>query len=257
MIYFNTKHFAKNFIWLKKIDSTNTYIKNNIPNLKDKTVVATLNQTNGRGTKNRKFYSIPGKTLAISILIKNIKTKILKIMPIFCSNILIKTITNFNIENAKIKWFNDILINNKKISGILCESEIEGTICNVILGVGINITATKKELLNLNLPNAGSIFSETQKFIKPELFLQNFIETFEIYYLKYFENIENFNPENIISYYKKNCCTIGKYVKIVNIKTKHTAIGKAINITNNGNILINFNNKLIQLNNNNFSIFTL
>ena len=163
MIYFNTKYFAKNFIWLKKIDSTNTYIKKNNTILKDKTVVATLNQTNGRGTKNRKFYSIPGKTLAISILIKNIKTDILHIMPIFCSSVLLKTIKNFNIEKATIKWFNDILINNKKVAGILCESEIKGITCNIILGVGINITATKEEFSKLNLLKAGSIFSETQK----------------------------------------------------------------------------------------------
>lgn len=254
MIYFNTKYFAKNFIWLKKIDSTNTYIKKNNTILKDKTVVATLNQTNGRGTKNRKFYSIPGKTLAISILIKNIKTDILHIMPIFCSSVLLKTIKNFNIEKATIKWFNDILINNKKVAGILCESEIKGITCNIILGVGINITATKEEFSKLNLLKAGSIFSETQKFIKPEFFLQKFIETFEIYYSRY---IKKFNPENIISYYKENCYIIGKYIKILDIKTNYTFTAKAINITNTGNIIVNFKNKKIKIGNDNFSILNL
>ncbi len=253
-IVFKTKKFAKNFIWLNSVERTNSFIKQKVENLQNKTVVATLNQTKGRGTKNRKFLTVPSKTLAVSVFFKNFSINLLNHLPKVFSLSLIECLNNFNVNNCKIKWFNDITINEKKIAGILCESSIFKKTTNCVVGVGINLLATEKELKNLKLFKAASVFSETKIKIKPEDFLKNFIETLELTFLNF---LENFSEEKLIklnTLFQKNCETIGKDVKVFNIASKELFTAKAVGISLNGNLLVNLNNKTYSLNYSKYSV---
>ena len=86
------------------------------------------------------------------------------------------------LANVKIKWPNDILVNKKKVAGILMESQISGNqISNVVVGIGVNINQT-------NLPeatfSATSILLETEKETDLEFFTQILSEHLEVRYLQ-------------------------------------------------------------------------
>ena len=245
----STTKLNYNIIWKDTIESTNTFILENQDSLKNKTIIATLNQTKGRGTKKRTFKSIPQKTLAFSILLKKIELSCLIKIPILTAICFIKTAKNFSINSCKIKWFNDILIENKKIAGILCESKILNKTANIVIGVGANILSTEQELINLSLLKATSIFSKTNLKIDPTDFLNVFVEIFD----KLFKTLIN-NEKKLINLYEKNCQTIGKNIKIFNLKTGEIFFGKALNLTPFGHLLVSRNNNLTKIDYNTFSI---
>ncbi len=246
-INFNTKCFGKSFIWLDSVKSTNDFVAQNMKMLDNHTVVATLNQTSGKGTKKRKFHSVVHKTLAVSFCLKKTPTYLLPHLPKVCAVSLIFTLKKLQIKGCKIKWFNDITIDNKKIAGILCESSIIDNMADAIIGVGINILANKKELEDLGLFNAASIFSKTNKIVAPKLFLKNFVEIFEETYFKFMFKTNQKKILKLHKIFEQNCSTIGKIVKIFNIKTGEIFFAKTIKILLNGKLLVASNNKLLPI----------
>lgn len=66
----NTRILGRNIIYLEEIDSTQEYIKRNEKDLVDGTIVITDNQTKGKGTKGRIWYTKPRRKLDILIFIK-------------------------------------------------------------------------------------------------------------------------------------------------------------------------------------------
>lgn len=119
------------------IDSTNLYVKKHYKELDNFTFVSSLYQTKGKGRNKHLWYSNPGDNLLCSILIKD-KDIISKGGLI--SLITACTISNYleknKFSNVNIKWPNDIYINNKKVAGILLESQIPEY---VVIGVGLNV----------------------------------------------------------------------------------------------------------------------
>lgn len=248
--------FHNNLIWLKSVDSTNEYLKKHKNNLKNKTTIATLNQTDGKGTKNRKFISTKSKTLTFSILFKDVDVSLLPHFPKACSLSLIQTLKSINIKNCSIKWFNDILIKDKKIAGILCESSILKNKADLIAGIGVNILTTEQEFKKLNLNNAGSILSTTNIKIAPSLFLLKFLSSFQSFYSNFLidNKLENFKMLNYL--FQENCSSINKNITVLKIKTKKFFLAKSLKISLNGDLIVSSNNRLLKLNYNDFSIIS-
>lgn len=119
-------------ITFDELDSTNDYLKKNHSKYKKNTVIRALKQTNGRGRFSRVWES--KEDLTFSILF-NENNPHHFIAPLAINNILNKL--NYN---SSIKWPNDILIDNKKVSGILIEKIFCGEDNVTIVGIGINIS---------------------------------------------------------------------------------------------------------------------
>ncbi|MCL2706233.1 MAG: tRNA 2-thiouridine(34) synthase MnmA [Spirochaetaceae bacterium] len=100
------------------------------------TLVLAYNQTDGKGRiEGRKWLSVKGESLTFTILIKNSDVKfVLSLFPLFAGFCIAGFLKKeFGIESF-IKWPNDVLINRKKVSGILCENSSGYVLC----GIGIN-----------------------------------------------------------------------------------------------------------------------
>ena len=136
--------------YFSTIDSTNTYIKNLLEkNLNQNLIVVADSQTAGRGRMGRSFYSPDASGLYFSLTIDLQNKNITPAQITAFSGVEVcNTIKEFfNIE-AKIKWINDIFINNKKVCGILAEGIIDyntGKIAKVVLGIGINLYKSKED----------------------------------------------------------------------------------------------------------------
>ena len=129
---------GKNIKIFEELDSTNNFVKMNVSNLDHGTVVVSKKQTNGRGRRDNVWLSEEGN-LYMSILLKEdiYRDSIFKYI-VKSSVAIIRTLGLFNI-NALIKYPNDCLIDNKKISGVLIESLGSKNLEFIIIGIGINV----------------------------------------------------------------------------------------------------------------------
>lgn len=180
------KNLSTDFIgqiiqYYSKLDSTNTKAWELIAkNSENGTVVITDDQLKGRGRQSNKWNSIPGKSLTFSIIMY---PKALPSQINLYSLIVGLAITDCLIENniqAQLKWPNDILINEKKVGGILCESKISGgVIKSLVIGIGLNVNENITELPETLRDNATSLMIESGKQFQLEILLANILNHLE------------------------------------------------------------------------------
>ena len=137
----NCIHIGANIVFLPKIDSTNNlakeYAKSNAP---EGLVIVADSQTGGRGRMGKSWYSPPKTGVYLSILLKPpLKTDQLSLITLVAGVSAIETINEFSHQSANLKWPNDILINGKKVCGLLCEMiPNKENPCFLVIGIGIN-----------------------------------------------------------------------------------------------------------------------
>ena len=192
-------------IKLDAIDSTNSHLKKllNEESLDDLTVVVSKHQTQGRGRNGNTWSNKPSLNLAFSIYKRFSDFEIDKkfMLNVISSISVYETLKKYNLLDLTIKWPNDIMTANKKISGILIENNIRGnSIKNSVIGIGININQSEFK----NLPNATSIFIETGKLNSIEIIVQELQKAleknFNLFRINENELIKNYNS----LLYKKN-----------------------------------------------------
>lgn len=121
------------------ISSTNKFIKENYETLDNYTVVTAKYQSAGKGRMTRNWESSNADNILMSILIKEFKERSdLNLLSLVASMSVHKFLKKY-LDNLYIKWPNDILVNNKKICGILLEGKINNDSKMVVIGIGINI----------------------------------------------------------------------------------------------------------------------
>ena len=138
-------------IFLENIDSTNLWAKTNIEELEDKTIVFAGAQTQGRGRLQRKWVDLGKGNLFMSIVLKPDKNyEHYANLTQYLSVTLCKTLEEYGIK-PEIKWPNDVLVNGKKIAGILAETSVKGTkFKGLVLGIGVNLNAQEKDFSKID-----------------------------------------------------------------------------------------------------------
>ena len=239
-------------IKLKKIDSTNNFAKLLFEYYKleelDRTVICTQQQTNGRGTGNNKWISEPGKNLTFSIIYAP------QNLPLDQIFYLSKTISCGIVDflqmlgiKAKIKWPNDIYVNDKKICGILIENSILGhRIHYSIIGIGLNVNQT-------HFPgdlNATSIKLILNQEIELSWALEQLLD--KIFY--WLDTLEQNKFDQIDQFYLDHLYLLGK--KAAFRRDGHILDAKIIGVDNFGRLILQtsdtqsyqtFNQKEIEL----------
>ena len=168
---------GRKIIRLESVDSTNNYIANLLKEgiLEDGTVILADEQFAGKGQRNSEWLTSPGENLTFSFFLSNVNLSVQNQYFLTCivSISLVQLLNKFGLD-AKIKWPNDIYINNKKISGVLIENQLSSSeIKNSIIGIGLNINQREFDGLN-----ATSVLVETEIRRTPMDVLYSFIEIF-------------------------------------------------------------------------------
>ncbi|ADC65548.1 biotin/acetyl-CoA-carboxylase ligase [Ferroglobus placidus DSM 10642] len=122
---------VEKFLYFEEVDSTN-----NVAKKEERSCVLAKRQTAGRGRLGRKWESEEGGLYFSFEFPRKVPAVKAHRVTILTGLVVAKTLEKFN---AKIKWPNDILIDGKKVSGILCELVGEELSSRVIVGVGINV----------------------------------------------------------------------------------------------------------------------
>lgn len=125
-------------IGFDELDSTNSYMKENYKDLSDGTVVFAKKQNKGRGRLNHVWMSEVGNIYLSILKTKDITHKSLFHELVKISLSIVELLSLYGIE-AMVKYPNDILVNKKKICGILIESKGSLNLEYIVIGVGLNI----------------------------------------------------------------------------------------------------------------------
>lgn len=151
-------------IHLDTIDSTNTYAKKHAATLSktEMTCITAEEQTAGRGRYQRKWVSPRGVNIYATFCFR-LPSKTLHLGSIAqvmaCSFATLLLHEGFH---PKIKWPNDLYLNGKKLSGILCETLFSANEVEVFLGIGINVNMAAEIAASIDQP-ATSLMIETGK----------------------------------------------------------------------------------------------
>ena len=119
----------------EELDSTNKYVLENYENLNDLDVVYTLKQTNGRGRLGRSWEC--NESIAMSIVLKDKLSFDLGLVSFVAASALYNVTSKYT-NAVSIKWPNDIMVNDQKICGILCQSKIIIKVECLVVGIGFN-----------------------------------------------------------------------------------------------------------------------
>ena len=188
-------------IKLNSTDSTNSYLKRLIiqRTLEDFSVVVANNQTNGRGQRGSVWLSEQGKNLTFSVFKKKLNLDPSKqfILHILVSLSIVKALDSFNVPRLSIKWPNDILSGNFKISGVLIENLIkQNQIEHSIIGIGLNVNQLKFE----GLTKVSSLKKIMPLAVDKDKLLVKIIDKLKIYFKLYAQNGSEFFTSEYESY---------------------------------------------------------
>lgn len=154
------------------------------------TVIIADEQTKGKGRMNRVWHSQPNDGIWMSIILRpQLQPYLAAQLTLLTATVLAEVIEEVTKVKPQIKWPNDILINRKKIAGILTEMQAEqDTIQYVVIGMGINVNQILESLPEDIRHKASSLRIETGKTWSLKDFIQAILTKFEIAYANYMEN---------------------------------------------------------------------
>ncbi|CAN5460744.1 biotin--[acetyl-CoA-carboxylase] ligase [soil metagenome] len=179
----NTLFMGQKLIYVPECHSTNSLLNdlNDSSALPEGTVLITDRQTAGRGQRGNSWEAAPGQNLTFSILLRpgflELKDQFKLNMSI--SLAVVEALRFIGSANVKLKWPNDIFIENKKVGGILIENQVQGPkLACSIAGIGLNIN--QQSFLT---PDATSVYIFTGIESNLNSVFQGLIESLEGEYL--------------------------------------------------------------------------
>lgn len=209
-IKLDTEVIGRNFIYCDEVESTNSVLLSSKEFNQHGTVLLGEYKTKGRGRKGRNWVSNAGQNLTFSILLKNdIKDHKINLVNLGSSLVVSQALENLFQLNVELKWPNDVLVDKKKIAGILLDSTSKGNRINrIVLGIGINVNQS-------NFPGKfeiqpTSIRKEFKGIVSRERLLSEILNLFEDML-----GIWKKEPEKILNDWRNRCRLIGEKIKIV------------------------------------------
>jgi BirA family biotin operon repressor/biotin-[acetyl-CoA-carboxylase] ligase len=140
-----TKTFGKKIYTFQTIDSTNNCAKA-VANIggPEGIVVIAEEQTAGKGRLGRRWLANPNENLTFSLLLRpSVHAEAIHQLPLYVGIALAEAIEKTTGIRAECKWPNDILLNRKKVAGILVEGSLKERLVEyVVVGIGINVNQT-------------------------------------------------------------------------------------------------------------------
>lgn len=233
----NTDFIGRSIIHFDSIDSTNNKAKE-LANegAASGTLVLSEEQTSGRGRMGRNWVSPKGTGIWMSIILRPDVNPVnaFKLTQVAVAAVS-KTLEEFGVASY-IKWPNDLIINGKKICGILTEMSAELTKINyVIMGIGINVNILgfPDELKDI----ATSLKIETGMTFERNNLISAILNNFQPLYSEFIEEESICSSINIC---REKSILIGKTLKV--LKRDCTLTAKAIGITDDGQLTVVYEN---------------
>ena len=140
--------FGKPYLWNESCASTQDVLR--CSGLPEGAVAVTEHQTSGRGRAGRRWEDAPGRALLLSVLLRPPAGSQVQQLSLVAGLAVAETVEPAR-DVASLKWPNDVLLDGRKVAGILLEASGEEVVC----GIGVNVSQTEAELpVGTRLPSA-------------------------------------------------------------------------------------------------------
>ena len=200
----NTRIIGRSVFWFETVTSTNDVAKKMAQqNAASGTVIIAGEQTAGKGRLGR-TWSSPRGTLALSVILRpdiSMLHKLIMVASLAISH-SIKKVTGLD---AQIKWPNDVLINGKKISGILIENGWRGNVLDyAVIGIGVNVNFRPDDYSDIK-ETATSLSNESGNDISILTIARQLLVELDRLYL---------SGDSVFEEWRRNLITLGKEVRV-------------------------------------------
>lgn len=225
----NTKIIGNKIHTFDIVDSTNEEAKKLADKgVKEGTVIIAKMQKAGKGRLNRDWVSPKGGLWFSIVLRPDIGSEDSTKITMLAGIAVVESIRYYGID-ASIKWPNDVLINGKKVCGILTEMRSHNKdVDYIVLGLGINVNFDLEELPEQIRSSATSLRYEVGRDVQIQGLLQQIITEVDYYY----DILKSGESDKIVENWKKLCDTLGRNVKIKSLN--ETIEGVAFDIDDMG-----------------------
>ncbi len=232
-----TETFGRDVLILAETGSTNTTIKEDYAASRAEgfTLIA-HRQTAGRGRLGRGFSSPPGGGLYMSILLKpRLSLSKLNFITFAAAVAVCRAIKALCGFQPQIKWVNDVLMEDKKLCGILTEAAVEGetgAVDYAVLGIGINLRLDRQALPEDVRAVAGSLADFSEHVPRRAQLAASVLWELEQLY----RVLNSGDTAPLFAEYRTLLCCLGKPVQVVTAADSYAAICEDINAQ--GNLIV-------------------
>jgi len=233
----STVYIGQKICYFPELESTNIIAKEKAlrraEGINEGTVIIAERQSAGKGRLGRRWFSPAGGIWLSIILYPQLSPSYIPRITLMTAVAIVKAIERFAQIKAQIKWPNDILINKKKVCGILTEMSAELDMINwVVVGIGINVNVDHWEFPEDIQEKTISLKEFLGEEISRVRLAQIFLEEFE----KYYERLKRREFSSILKECKSYSHTLGKKIRID--IGEQVIVGEAININEEGALII-------------------
>lgn len=231
----HTDWVAKEVLYFETIDSTNTKAQE----LAEKgypsgTLVVADKQESGKGRRGRSWVSPSGTGIFMTLMIKpDINPNNASMLTLVAALAVAKAITSVTGEEAMIKWPNDIVVNGKKVCGILTEMNAQFDYINhIVVGIGINVhnesfpEEISQMASSLMIEAGGKRFHRAQIIAETMSYFEQYYDTF----------LKTQDLSALVREYDKLLVNRNKSVRVLDPKEPFD--GKAMGITPKGELIV-------------------
>lgn len=228
-----TKTMGQTIYFYEETDTTNNRARElALEGAPEGTLVVAEKQTAGRGRRGKVWESPLGTGIWMSLVLRpQIMPAEASVLTLLCGLATAEAIEGETGLSAGIKWPNDILINGKKVVGILTEMDCEmSQVHFVIPGIGINVNTASfpPEIAEI----ATSLYLECGKTVSRRRLVHKVMERLEEHY-ETFLRTGSFTA--MLEDYRKHCITLGKEVHVLG---REPFFAEALDITPEGELLV-------------------
>ncbi|MDR2873567.1 MAG: biotin--[acetyl-CoA-carboxylase] ligase [Methanobrevibacter sp.] len=233
-----TKYIGHDIYAFEKVDSTNAIAKFLAgTEVEEGTIVIARSQFKGKGRMGKKWESPSGGIWLSIIIYPEIDPQKASLITL-CGGVAVsKAIRRLGVD-ARIKWPNDILINHKKIAGILTEANSNfHTLDYVVVGIGIDSNLDAGSVSKKVEDVSTTLKDELKKEVDETRLILSLLEEFE----KVYEDLKNEKFNEILYNWRNLSQTIGSNV-LIEQQFGKTLKGYVVGINNQGALILELNN---------------
>lgn len=211
--WLHTRHVGTTLTCFPVIDSTNNQLKREAPSTPDGSVVVANEQTGGRGRLGRSFQSQADKGIYLSALLRPdvLPAQALNLTA-FVAVAVCEGIERTTGLEPQIKWTNDIVLEGRKVCGILTEMSVEGesgTLQHIVTGIGVNVNQQEDDFPEEIRDVAGSLSMVKGEEIPRGRLAAEIINALDEMYAAWIGDGSDY-----LERYRQRCLTVGRRVQL-------------------------------------------
>ncbi len=198
------------------------------------TAVVAERQTAGYGRKGDAWRDAPGTSLLMTLIVRPAEPCHVPHLAMIAALAVVDAVAAVGGAPAAIKWPNDVLLNGRKIAGILGDATWRGARLDAVrLGIGINVGGDRASFSRRSLPDATSVAAETGRDVERDALLASLLNHFAARQ----DRLERGGVEETVDAWRRALATIGREV-VVTLRDGRVVCGVAEDVADGGEVIV-------------------